>query len=179
MSTYPQASSLEFTLAKSCVHTWEDPEIHQIQTRNQTKQDDWPKETWKKIPHKVIQTASRAWLSLSLPMYLSTCTVLFFLLVSTLLILLLTVSMWKFLHHWLLVPGEGRNLVVGIQHSDRLCLTWVSGWELKPCFKPLQAKDTWAQNWSVRGLSKFSRESGKWQKRGLKAGGAGIRVGPS
>ena len=92
MSTYPQASSLEFILAKSCVYMWEDAEIYQIQTQNQAKQDDWPKETWKKMPHKMIQTASKARLSLSLPMCLSSRTVLFFLLVNTLFILLLTVS---------------------------------------------------------------------------------------
>ena len=45
-------------------------------------------------------------------------------------------------YHWPLVPGRGRNLVVRIQHSHRLCLTSVSGWELKPCFKLPQAKAT-------------------------------------
>ena len=40
------------------VPTWEDPEIYQIETENQANQDDWPKETWKKCPIKVIQTAT-------------------------------------------------------------------------------------------------------------------------
>ena len=38
------------------MHSWEDPEIYQIQTQNQAKQDDWPKETQKKCPTKVNQT---------------------------------------------------------------------------------------------------------------------------
>ena len=45
-------------------HTGEDPEIYQIRTQNQAKQDDWSKETQKKCPIKVIQTAMRARLSL-------------------------------------------------------------------------------------------------------------------
>jgi len=40
----PQVSSLML------VCTWEDPEIRHIQTQNQAKQDDWPKETQKKCP---------------------------------------------------------------------------------------------------------------------------------
>ena len=30
------------------VHIWEDPEINQVGTLNQAKQNDWPKETSKK-----------------------------------------------------------------------------------------------------------------------------------
>ena len=56
-------------------YTWEGPAIFQIWTVNQTNQNDWPKETQKKCPIKVIQTAVRLWLSpslsLSLPMCLS------------------------------------------------------------------------------------------------------------
>ena len=36
-------------------HTGEDPEIYQIWTQSQAKQDDWPEETWKKCPVKVIR----------------------------------------------------------------------------------------------------------------------------
>ena len=71
-----------------CVHTCEDPEIYQIWICvvwfvNHINQNNWPKETWKKYPIEVIQTAVRAWLSdslslsLSPPMGLSICTVLF------------------------------------------------------------------------------------------------------
>ena len=45
-------------------HTWENPEIHQIQTLNLAKQDDWLKETQKKCPIKVIQATARIRLSL-------------------------------------------------------------------------------------------------------------------
>ena len=47
-------------------HTWEDPEIYQIQTVSQANQNDWSKETWNKYPIKVIQTAMRVQLWLSL-----------------------------------------------------------------------------------------------------------------
>ena len=50
-----------------CVHKWEDPEIHQIWTVNQANQHDWPNETQKKCPIKVIQTTMRAQLSDSFP----------------------------------------------------------------------------------------------------------------
>ena len=42
------------------VHKWEDPEIHQIWTVNQANQNNWPNETQKKCPIKVIQTTLRA-----------------------------------------------------------------------------------------------------------------------
>ena len=49
-----------------CVHTREDPEISQIWAVNQANQNDWPRETWKKCPIKVIQAATRVPLSNSL-----------------------------------------------------------------------------------------------------------------
>ena len=56
--------------------------MYQIQTQNPASQGDWSKETWKKCTIKVIQTATHVQLStslsLSLPMCLSTWTVLFF-----------------------------------------------------------------------------------------------------
>ena len=65
--------------------TWENPEIYQIETVNQANQDDWPKETWKKCPIKVIQTATRLQLGDSVPesTRVSIHTVLFFLLINT------------------------------------------------------------------------------------------------
>ena len=63
------------------VHTWEDPEMHQIWTVNQTNQDDRPKETSKKRPTKITQATMRMQLrlplSLSPPVHLFTFTVLF------------------------------------------------------------------------------------------------------
>ena len=64
---------------------------------NQATQNDWPKETWKKHPIKVIQATMRAQLSnsgtllLRLPVCLSTRTILFFLQINTLHALLLSV----------------------------------------------------------------------------------------
>ena len=46
-----------------CLHPWKDPEINQIQTQNQGKQDEWPKETQEKYPIKGIQTPVRAFFS--------------------------------------------------------------------------------------------------------------------
>ena len=60
-------------------------------TVNQATQNDWPRETQKKYPIKVIQTSIRLQLNnsgtlpLSLPMCLSTDTALFFLIINTLL----------------------------------------------------------------------------------------------
>ena len=72
-----------------CVHTWADPEIYQIRTLNQANQNDWPKETQKKCPIKVVQTATRAPLSDSLSpwvwQWVYTHTHFFPLLINTLL----------------------------------------------------------------------------------------------
>ena len=35
-----------------CTHTWEGPESYQTQTQKQANHSDWPRETWKKCPHK-------------------------------------------------------------------------------------------------------------------------------
>ena len=44
-------SFLKSILTKRCMYTHrEDPEKNPIQTQNQEKQDDWPKETQKKCP---------------------------------------------------------------------------------------------------------------------------------
>ena len=40
-------------------HTWEDPEIYQIWTVNKISQNNWPKESQKKWPLKLIQTILR------------------------------------------------------------------------------------------------------------------------
>lgn len=71
----------------------EDPEISQTQTRNPAKQDDCPKGNLEEMPHKVIQTAARAGLSVLLCVCPHTlysqpnkCS----------LAALLSVSMWKF-----------------------------------------------------------------------------------
>ena len=42
------------------MYTGKDPEMHQMWTVNQANHNDWPKETWKKCPIKVIQIAIRA-----------------------------------------------------------------------------------------------------------------------
>ena len=44
-------------------HTWEDPEIYLMWTVNRANQNDWPRETQKKYPIIVIQTAMRVQLS--------------------------------------------------------------------------------------------------------------------
>ena len=64
---------------------WEDPEKHQISTMNQANQNEWLKKTQKKY-HRIIQTTMRTELSNtpSEPVVcLSTCAVLFFLLINT------------------------------------------------------------------------------------------------
>ena len=82
------------------VHTWEDPEIYQIWTVNQANQNDWLKETQKKHPIKVIQTASRVRLRDSpLVPHVSIHThCALFLLMNTLLALLLSVFVGILFH---------------------------------------------------------------------------------
>ena len=80
---YPQAFAVESIMAEMCEQTWEEPEIYQTQTVDQANHNDWTKETGKNCSIEVIHTTTRVWLSnsgthpLSLPMCLSTCTVLF------------------------------------------------------------------------------------------------------
>ena len=120
-----------------------------IQTVSQANQNDWPKETWNKYPIKVIQTAMRVqlWLSLFLSTPVAYCT--FSPLINTLLASLLSVFV-----EILFCKAEGpgplslttgqvaRNL--GLNHGP----TSISGPEPKPCFKPLQIKATWDQVYS-------------------------------
>ena len=96
MSTYPQASSLESILTKRCAYTGEDPEINQIQTQSQTKQDDWPEETQKNCPIKDSTYHEGATFSLE-SSRVSLFTGTLFLLINTLLVSLLSVSLWKFI----------------------------------------------------------------------------------
>ena len=129
-------------------HTWENPEVYQIRTLKQANQNDWPKETWKKCPIKVLQTAMRARLSLSLPVCLSTRTVLLLSLMNTFLVSLLSV----FVGILFLQSCRARalslttGLVARIRCSHHRDTTSFSVWELKPCFKPLQAKATGDQS---------------------------------
>ena len=69
-------------------------EICQIWALNLANQNDLPEENWKKHPIKIIQTArgcNSGTLPLSLPMCLTTPTVLFTLLINTVIISLLSV----------------------------------------------------------------------------------------
>ena len=121
-----------------CTHTGEDPKIYPIQTQNQAKQDDWPKETQKKCPIKVIQTTILSpWAHLHVCLHVP-----FFLLINTLLVSLLSLCANSFPHSWQaralsLATGPG-GLVARIQQSPCRGLTSNPGRE--PCFKPLHPK---------------------------------------
>ena len=117
---------------------------------NQPNQNDWPKDTQKKCPIKVIQTATRVRLrdslslSLSLPMCLPTCTVYFLPLINSSLPSLLS----NFVEI-LFCKGEGAGplslttgLVARIWCSHHRDPASIPTWEPKPCFKPLQAEAT-------------------------------------
>ena len=140
---YPDAFSVKSILAKRCVHIWEDTEIYQIGTVNQANHNDWPKEFPPKYPIKVIQTAMRARLSdslsLSLPMYLSTRTVLFFLLISTLLASLLSIFV-GILFCKVKGPAPCHWVVARIWCSHCHNSTSISGWEPKARSKFLPGK---------------------------------------
>ena len=93
---YPYASLVESILAQRCQYTHEDPEIYLMWTVNQANWSDWPKDTHKKCPIRIIQPDLQAqlgaWPSESAwePI---TRTVVFFLLINTLLASLLSVFM--------------------------------------------------------------------------------------
>ena len=127
------------------MHTWEDPEINQIQTQNQAKQETGQRKPRKNAPYK--------WFKLPWGHTVWACPrvyphVPFFLLINTLLVSLLSISLWKFSSTQL----TGQGLVTGhwssarIQRSHCCSPTSISGQEPKPCFKPLQAEATWDQS---------------------------------
>ena len=124
-------------------HTWEEPEIYQIQTQNQANLSDWPEETLRKYPIKMNQTTVRAELSFWVNPCLSTHTVLF------------PLNKDYFFHYFpffswnsFLQSQTARalslttGLVAKIQSSHCSYLTSASDWDPKPCFKPLQAETT-------------------------------------
>ena len=113
-------------------HTGEDPEINQIQTQNQAKQDDWPKKTLKKCPIKVIQTTTRARLSLwAHPVCRFTGAL--FPLINTLLVSLLSISLWKFISTQLATSCHGLATRIQCSHSHSLTLN--SGWGTEILFQ--------------------------------------------
>ena len=134
---------------ETCTHTGEDPEINQIRTQNQAKQDDWSKETRKKCPIKLIQTATRVQISLSEPARVSIHTYCTHFPPNKHFSCFTTFCLYVEIHffiadrpgpcHWPLVPG---GLVARIPRSHCRCLTSISGGEPKSCFKPLQAEVT-------------------------------------
>ena len=105
------------------MHTWGDPELYQIWTLNQVNKNDWPKETWKKCPIKLPPGHDSVFL-LSPSMCLPTCTtyyILSFLLMNTLLVSLLSVSMWKFISIQLM----GQGLVSGLGFRALTVMAWL------------------------------------------------------
>ena len=142
-----------------CVHTREDPELYQIWICvvwfvNHINQNNWPKETWKKYPIEVIQTAVRAWLSDSLSLFLSppmglsihtvlfsplskyfTCFTTFFLCGNSLL------RSWR---------PDPLSLTMGLVARIWCFHPWdpasVRSWEPKSRSKSLQAEATWDQS---------------------------------
>lgn len=129
------------------MRTWEDPERYQTWAVNQANQNDQPKETQKKCPMRVIQTATRVGLSDSLPesacvsvhMY---CT--FFPLnkyfTTSLLSIFVGILFCKAKRPGPLLLTMG--LVGRIWCFRCHNLTSVPGWEPKPRSKPLQAEAT-------------------------------------
>ena len=106
-----------------CKHTWENPEINQIWTQNQAKQDDWPvKPGWNWF--RLLQGCDSLWACACVYPH-----VLFFLLKNCLNTSCLSAEI-KFytadgpgLCYWPLVPG---GLVAKIQHS--FCRNLTSLW---------------------------------------------------
>ena len=125
MPGYPQASSVESILPKRCVYT-HGRILRHIKYRLWTKQikNDWPKETQKKCPIKVIQTVTR-WLrdSLWVYMYVYPHVLYSFFPLNKLYLFHYFLSLWEFFSaklkgqgpcHWLLVDwlGSGSSTAV-------------------------------------------------------------------
>ena len=138
---YPQASSLESILAKRCTCT-QGRILRYTKHRLRTRQNKMIGQR-EEMPHKNDSNYHKGvTLSLSLPVCLSTHTLFpsnkHFMCFTTF-------HLYVEIHfytadgpgpcHWPLVPG---GLVAKIQCSQCCCLTSVSGWEPKACFKLLQ-----------------------------------------
>ena len=123
-------------------HTGENPEINQTQTDNQAKMT-------RNLEEMLYQSDSNyhegTTLSLGPPRCLTTHTVLFSLLINTLLVLLLSLSVGILFCKtegtgWALSLTSGLVSMIWCSHCHDLTPT--SGREPKPCFKLLQAKPT-------------------------------------
>lgn len=79
MLSVPTGLFTGIQLDERCVHKCENPETNQTATQKQAKQNDRPKETWKKGPIKAIQTTTRVTLSLNPPVCVHTYCTLFLL----------------------------------------------------------------------------------------------------
>ena len=115
-------------------HTRKDPEVNQTWTLNQGNQNDWSKETQKKMLHKgnsnYYKGATQG-LALWVCSCLSTHTVLFFL-TKTSFVSLLSVFWSSLLQSWRTSLSQPTGLVVRVQCSCHWGPTSTSGWEPKP-----------------------------------------------
>ena len=153
------------------VHTWEDPERYQTWAVNQANQNDWPKETRKKCPMRVIQTATRPglgdslWVCLCVYPYVLYSSPLNKYFTTSLLSIFVGIFFCKAKRPGPLSLTTG--LVGRIWSFHCRNLTSVSGWEPKPRFKPLQTEATWDQKCQPGdGLqgegTLYSPTEGKW-----------------
>ena len=115
-------------------HTRKDPEVNQTWTLNQGNQNDWSKETQKKMLHKgnsnYYKGATQG-LTLRVCSCLSTHTVLFFL-TKISFVSLLSVFWSSLLQSWRTSLSSTTGLVVRVQCSCHWGPTSISGWEPKP-----------------------------------------------
>ena len=125
------------------MHTWEDPEINQTADSEPGRARLWGKGNPEEIPHVSDSNYHQGTtLFLSPPMYVYP-HVHFFLLINTLLISLLSISLWQFIS----TKPKGQGLVTGhwpwrSSGQDCCYLPSISGPKRKSCFKPLQVKAT-------------------------------------
>ena len=135
----PQTSLLESILAERGMHTqkgfWDIPNTGS----EPGKSNDWPNEAQKKCTIKDIQTTMRVWLSLCACLCVYP-RIPYSFLINTLPASLLSIFMWKFISTQLAGQGlvtDHWSLVARTSHY--YSPTSISGQELKPCFKLLQA----------------------------------------
>jgi len=127
-----------------CVHTGKDPEMYYIRTANQANQNVWSKENQEEMPHvSDANPHEGATLSLSLPLCLSTHTVLFFPPNTYLTCFTTSRPCGNSPQNWRArALSLTSGLVARIWCSHCCNLTSVSGREPKACFKPPEIRTT-------------------------------------
>ena len=116
---YLHASLVESVLAQRCQCTHEDPAIYLMWTVNQANRNDWPKDTRKKCPIKIIQpdlqALLRAWPSESAWKPIHTYCTLF--------------PLNKYLTGFTTFRLHGKSFLQSLRARALVTVRWSRGWD--------------------------------------------------